>query len=76
MYIFGGPAEFMPEEGLTRSQRQLAAALEVRSPPPPGGYHRVLIIASLCARAYQRPAKFLHNRRRAKSHSVLPVRCL
>ena len=29
MYILGGPPELMPEEGLTRDQKRMAAALEV-----------------------------------------------
>ena len=30
MYILGGPAELMPEEGLTKKQAQEVKALEVR----------------------------------------------
>ena len=29
LFILGGPAEMMPEEGLSRSQRHQLAALEV-----------------------------------------------
>jgi hypothetical protein len=29
LYIFGGPTELMPEEGLTRDQRRSLAAMEV-----------------------------------------------
>ena len=31
LYVLGGPAELMPEEGPSREQRQQAAALEVRA---------------------------------------------
>jgi len=33
MYLLCGPAELMPEEGLTRDQRRHLAALEVRPAP-------------------------------------------
>lgn len=34
LYVLGGPAELMPEEGPSREQRQQAAALEVRASLP------------------------------------------
>ena len=36
MFILGGPAELMPEEGLSRPQRQHLAALEVQLLPQRG----------------------------------------
>lgn len=39
LYLYGGPEELMPEEGLTKAQRKQAALLEVRrrakGPLPP-----------------------------------------